>query len=81
MASNVGLSAEAVAIVSNEQTVLVIPREGLDTDEAVRAWVPINRLAGCWVERTELLTLNNLATERQWPLALTEAGPGATGAR
>ena len=83
MAPNVVHATEAGSVMADKQAELVIPREGLDADKAVTARVPINRLSGRRVERTELFTLHDLAAEGERTLALaeTEVGVGVAGER
>ncbi len=46
MAADIGLVSDAVAVMTNKQSVVIRPGEALYTNEGVSAGVPLGRLAG-----------------------------------
>ena len=76
MASNAVDPAKACAVVTNEQSEVVIPGQALDTDEAVAARVPCKRLSIGRVERSELFALHDLVSKCLRALVGAEAKHG-----
>ena len=61
-AGHVAVASDVVAVMSNQES-SIDHFDRPDTFVAVRAWVPLEGLAGCWVEGSDLVAVDDIWRE------------------